>query len=211
MIIMDNTKIYLFDFDGTLVDTYESLDYVFKGAYASVGINITSDIVPQLMRTSLEAGYAFVGAPQDEKSRNTFAFHILKLLDDEHTLKLSKAYSEVKEVLYRLKGKGYRLGIVTSNNRSHVIDVLRFIDIDKDLFEVIVGNESVKNKKPNPDPVLVALEKLNASKEESCYIGDALDDMECGLKAGVKVILVDRYDEYKDTSYCKIKTLEELL
>ena len=208
---MKQYDLYLFDFDGTLVDTYESLTYVFGGSFEAVGVKISPNDVPQLMRSSLRAGYDTMGAPSDDESYKEYVSMIIKLLDDEESIRLSKAYEEVKKVLHELKEKGAKLGIVTSNNKKHVMQVINHLDLGDHLFDVIIGNGEAKRTKPNPDPVLAALEALNFEKDRVCYVGDALDDMRCGASAGVSPILVDRYNEYPNEDYLKIKTLDELL
>lgn len=208
---MKQFNTYLFDFDGTLVDTYESLTYVFGVSFAVVGIKVKESDVAKLMRCPLEEGYKMMKAPDDERSYRRYGEMIVKALDDEHTLKLSQTYEEVREVLNYLRMKGKKLGIVTSNSKKHVLDVLRYIGIDKEMFDVVIGNAEAEKRKPNPEPVLKALELLGVSKEETCYVGDALDDVRCGIAAGVFPILVDRYNEYENEHYNNIKTLDELI
>lgn len=200
---------YLFDFDGTLVDSQESLTKVFQGAYGVVGVNVEPHQILRLMRIPLYQGYQELNAPEDKVKE--FGDQIIALLDDEEILKLTKTYLEVKEVLFELKRRNKTLGIVTSNNRKHVGEVLKFVDIPSDLFSVVVGNFETKKHKPDPDPILKALELLNISKDKVCYVGDGLDDSRCAINAGVHPILVDRLDEYSDSSLTVIKDLRELL
>ena len=202
---------YLFDFDGTLVDTHESLYKVFLNAYRAVGVEITYEDVVFLMRVPLLEGYQKMGAPLDEEHVKIYCDEIIRLLDDEEVLSLSKTYDEVKEVLYTLHKEGKKLGIVTSNSRKHVGDVLRYIGLDESLFEVIVGNKETKKHKPNPDPILKTLEILNISNEGVCYVGDGMDDMRCAVNAHVGPIHLDRDGSQSESPYPQIKTLKELL
>ena len=59
------------------------------------------------------------------------------------------------------------------------------MDIE-DIFEVIIGIDDVVNIKPDPEPILLALERLGASKEEALMIGDNSHDIEGGHNAGVR-------------------------
>ena len=208
---MKEFDVYLFDFDGTLVDSYESLVLVFSGAYSKVGVKVPDGYVLRLMRCPLVAGYDELNAPKDEESVKIFTDEILRLLDDEEVLRATKSYIEVEEVLKELVKRGKKLGIVTSNNKKHVCDVLKFLNIDKSLFSVIIGNEETKKHKPNPDPIYKGLEKLGVSKKGVCYVGDALDDMNSALNAKVTPILVDRNDEYDGECEIEITNLKELL
>ena len=202
---------YLFDFDGTLVDTHESLYKVFLGAYKAVGVEITRENVVHLMRVQLIRGYEDMGAPMDEEHIKIYCDEIIRLLDDEEVLKLSKVYDDAKNVLNTLHQQGKTLGIVTSNSVHHVKDVLRFIGLDESLFSVFVGNKETKLHKPNPDPILKALELLNVSNEGVCYVGDGMDDMRCAVNAHVGPIHLDRDGSQADSPYPRIKSLEELL
>ena len=202
---------YLFDFDGTLIDSYESLVYVFEGAYARVGVKVPEGYTRHLMRVPLYVGYKELNGPEDEESKKIFGDAIIELLDDPHTLKITKTYEEVKDTLLRLHKLGKRLGIVTSNNRKHVKEVLKAVDIDENIFSIIVGNQESKRHKPYPDPILKALELLDISNEGVAYVGDGLDDMRCAVASNVFPLLLDRHNEYQDIDFYKINTLDELL
>ena len=194
---MANFDTYLFDFDGTLVDSYESLVMVFEGAYSLVGVTVPKGFTRRLMRCPLYVGYAELNGPDDDESKKIFGDAIIRLLDDPKVLKATHAYPEVKEVLLELKRQGATLGIVTSNNSKHVREVLRYLDIDENLFSVIVGNEATRVHKPNADPILKGLELLGITDFSGvCYVGDAMDDLVSAVNAGVTPILVDRHKEY---------------
>ena len=202
---------YLFDFDGTLVDSYESLVKVFEGSYAKVGVKVPEGYTLRLMRCPLYVGYSELNGPDDEVSKKIFGDEIIRLLDDPEVLKATKAYQEVKETLKELSKRGKKLGIVTSNNNKHVREVLSFLDMDEKLFSIIIGNEATKKHKPNPDPIYKALEILGIGKESVCYVGDAIDDMNSAINASVTPVLVDRLHEHGNSCELTIYTLDELL
>ncbi len=208
---MKEFEVYLFDFDGTLVDSYESLVLVFSGAYSKVGIKVPEGYTRRLMRCPLFVGYAELNAPDNDEDKKRFGEEIIRLLDDPDVLKVTKAYDEVKEVLKELHNRGKKLGIVTSNNKKHVGEVLDFLGIDRNYFQIIVGNQETKKHKPNPDPIYKGMEILGVAKDEVCYVGDALDDMRSAINAEVTPVLVDRHNEYKDECEFIIKDLKGLL
>ena len=208
---MRQFQTYLFDFDGTLVDSYESLVKVFEGAYSKVGVTVPDGYTLRLMRCPLYVGYQELNGPDDEESKKVFGDEIVRLLDDDDILRLTNTYKEVKETLKSLKDNGKTLGIVTSNSKKHVEAALEFVGIDKELFSVIVGNEATKKHKPNPDPIYKGLELLNERKENACYVGDAPDDVRSAINADVTPILIDRNHEHDDICEIKIYTLDELL
>lgn len=207
---MQKFKTYLFDFDGTLVDSHDSLVKVFEDSYASVGVKVPQGYVLRLMRIPLFQGYEELNAPKDEASIKLFVDRINETLDDPEVLKLTRPYEDVFSNLIRLKNEGATLGIVTSNNVKHVKEVLHFLDFPKNLFDVIVGNQETKKHKPNPDPIYKALEILGISKEGACYVGDGLDDKRAAVNAGVGAVLLDRNDEYENEDGIVIHSLSEL-
>ena len=208
---MKSIETYLFDFDGTLVDSHDSLVEVFHGAYASLGVDVPDGYVLRLMRIPLVQGYEELGAPMDKPTMDIFEKHIRALLDDEFVLKLTKSYKDVLPMIHKLKAKGKQLGIVTSNNVKHVYDVLRFLNIDHDYFDVVIGNDDTEKHKPNPDPIYKAMERLSLTdKSKICYVGDALDDKKAALNAGVTPVLLDREGIYEEEDGIVISSLSEL-
>lgn len=208
---MKQIDTYLFDFDGTLVDSHDSLVEVFHGAYASVGVDVPDGYVLRLMRIPLIQGYEELGAPMTKEAMDIFEKNIRELLDAEFVLKLTKSYEDVLPTLLRLKEKGKQLGIVTSNNVKHVKDVLRFLNIDEKMFDVIIGNDDTEKHKPNPEPIYKAMEILSLTdKNKICYVGDALDDKKAAINAGVTPVLLDRADQYLDQDGIVITSLAEL-
>lgn len=208
---MKKYDVYLFDFDGTLVDSYESLRIVFEKAYGEVNTVVPEGYTLRLMRVPLYVGYEELKAPQDEESKKLFGSEIIRLLDEPEVLKATRIYDDVKDALKALHRQGKKLGVISSNNRKHILEVMRFLDIDETLFDVIVGNQETRKHKPNPDPILKGLEILGIGKDNVCYVGDGLDDMRCAINAGVDSVLVDRRNEYSNEHDVIIKRISELL
>lgn len=208
---MKTIETYLFDFDGTLVDSHDSLVEVFHGAYASVGVDVPEGYVLRLMRIPLIQGYEELGAPMTQEAMDIFEKNIRALLDAEFVLKLTKTYEDVLPALKKLKSKGKQLGIVTSNNVKHVKDVLRFLNFDEKMFDVIIGNDDTEKHKPNPEPIYKAMELLSLTdKSKICYVGDALDDKKAAINAGVTPVLLDREEIYGSEDGIVITSLAEL-
>ena len=209
---MKKYDLYLFDFDGTLVDSFDSLAEVFVRSFEAVGISIDRNNIPRYCRIPLSESYKEVGGKQEDFAR--FVDLIEELVDDIELTKLVKIYEDTKEFIKLSKEMNFKLGIVTSNTSKHVKEVLDIHGINHNDFFVIVGNKEAHGIKPNPGPVLKALELagyLN-DKDRVCYVGDSFNDVKAGLNAGIDGILIDRHREFNCINeYPKIKYITDLL
>ena len=208
---MQKFQLYLFDFDGTLFDTLPSSKYVFKKAYENLGYQVNEDDILGFTREPIPDSYKRLGFPM-EKYRS-FIEDINYYVNSQESVNLTDIYDDTYDTIIDLRMDEADLGIVTSNNVPHVRDILRKFDMQKDFFTVLVGNREAPNPKPSPEPILKALEMINykGDKKDVCYVGDSLNDCLSAVNAGVVPILLDRDDEYKDTPYLRIHSLNELL
>ena len=104
-------------------------------------------------------------------------------------------------VLAELLERGHRLGIVTAKRRVTVELAFAKLPLEH-LFEVVVGGDETARHKPDPAPLLLALERLGASAEDAVYVGDSPFDMQAARAAGVYAIGV---------SWGRIHTADKLL
>ena len=208
---MQKFQLYLFDFDGTLFDTLPSSKYVFKKAYEGLGMTLDEEEVLGFTREPIPDSYQRKGAPKEKF--DAFMADIEKYVNSQESVNLTGIYDDTYDTIIDLRMLEADLGIVTSNNVPHVRDVLRKFDMQKDFFTVLVGNREAPNPKPSPEPILKALEMINykGDKKDVCYVGDSLNDCIAAVNAGIVPILLDRSDEYGNSSYQRIKSLKELL
>ena len=201
--------VFLFDFDGTLFDTLESSIYVFEEAYKNMGIKVNHDEVLGYTREPIPNSYIrLVGSMA---GYDKFIADIDRLVKSQKVTDMAVIYPDTAEILKYLKDNKKLVGIVTSNSRKHVLDVLNRFDLAK-YFDVIVGNELAPIPKPNPEPILKALELLNIkNKEKVVYLGDSINDAIAAVNAGVNPILLDRLNEFKHLNqYQIIDSLNEI-
>ena len=208
---MQKFQLYLFDFDGTLFDTLPSSKYVFRKAYESIDMSVNEEEVLSFTREPIPNSYQRLGAPKEK-----FAFfmeQIEKYVNSQESVNLTDIYDDTYDTIIDLRMQEADLGIVTSNNVPHVRDVLKKFDMQKDFFTVLVGNREAPNPKPNPEPILKALEMINyqGDKKDVCYVGDSYNDCLAAINAGIVPVLLDRDNEYPDAPYLKIASLKELL
>ena len=208
---MHKYQLYLFDFDGTLFDTLPSSIYVFKKAYENIGMTLNDEEVLGFTREPIPDSYQRKGAPKEKF--DAFMNDIEKYVNSKESVNLTGIFIDTYDTIIDLRMQEADLGIVTSNNVPHVREVLKKFDMQNDFFTVLVGNREAPNPKPSPEPILKALEMAHyqGNKKEVCYVGDSLNDCLAAVNAGIVPILLDRSDEYKNSSYQRIKSLKELL
>lgn len=171
----------LFDFDGTLLDTNELIiqtfmhlfDKKFPGQYKRE--DCLRFIGPSLQEIFEE----LTPGEEDEMIAQYREWNSV------HHDELVTEYDDVVSTLEQLKAQGIRLAIVSTKKLENIDRGLRVLGAEH-LFEVKVGLEDVKNVKPDPEPILVAIERLGVSKDEVMMIGDNSHDIQGGKNAGVK-------------------------
>ncbi|MDO5329949.1 MAG: HAD family hydrolase [Bacillota bacterium] len=204
---MKQYDVYLLDFDGTTFDTSESLFPVFLHGFEAIGKKCTPEDAREYMHHSLPQAAKMANLSEEELT--PWAEEICRALDYEDSLSLIKIFPETFEVVSKLHSQGKKLGIVTGNLSDHVRKILGRFGLDS-AFPVIVGSDVYKKSKPDREPIDIALRMLGVDGASAVYVGDSLQDIECGHNAGIDAILVDRNDEHPDFGGEKIKSLRQL-
>lgn len=171
----------LFDFDGTLLDTNELIIQTFQSVLGNryPGKYERTDILPFLGPTLIESFGSIDPEKAEEMIAEYRAWNIA--MHDE----LASEFDGVSETMRLLKSAGMKMGIVSTKRNDMIGKGLQLLDVDG-VFDVIIGLEDVQNTKPHPEPILLALERLGAKKEEALMIGDNFHDIEGGKNAGVR-------------------------
>lgn len=171
----------LFDWDGTLVDSAQLGLTAFELSFATLGATFDHEIYREAYSPNWYSVYQAMGLPQDkwERADELWTHHY-----GEQTAQLVEG---AKETISDLQQRGYRLGIVSSGNGIRVGREIANVGFDS-VFEVVVCHEQMENRKPHPEGLETALRLMNRSREESCYIGDAPEDIEMGKRAGLLTV-----------------------
>ena len=184
-------KVYIFDLDGTLLDTLSDLAASTNYALRTHGMlehsiddvrRFVGNGVRKLMERAIPDGEA---NPDFEATFATFRQHYM-----EHSLDTTKPYEGIPETLSELKRRGCRLAVVSNKMMAATQDLCRYFF--PDTIEVAIGeNESQGiRKKPSPDTVFAALHELGVDKQEAVYVGDSDVDIQTAANAGLPCISV---------------------
>ena len=98
-------------------------------------------------------------------------------------------YSGMPDLLNDLRAAGVRIGIATSKRRNSADLTLSYSGL-ADAIPVTVAMDDTAVHKPNPEPLLLALERLGADPSDAVYIGDAVVDVQAAHAAGLPAISV---------------------
>lgn len=185
-------KACIFDLDGTLTDTLESLVYSVNASLQEMGLPKISETECQsfvgngaryLMECSLKA------AGDREASRIEEGMRVYGRVFNENCTYHVVPYEGIMDMLVQMKAKGIKLAVLSNKPHRQTVNVVETI-FGKELFACIQGQCETIRRKPEPDGVFYILEKLGVSKEECMYVGDSEVDVETGNRAGVMNISV---------------------
>jgi pyrophosphatase PpaX len=175
--------VVLFDFDGTIVDSGAIILASFRHATREVLAEEVPDLQVRAMLggASLHEQMAAIAPDRVEELVAAYRRHNGPLHDD------LECCTGMLDVLDRLHAEGRRLGIVTAKRHASVELAFARLPL-RDYFEVIVGADDTERHKPDPEPILYALDRLGARREEAVYIGDSPFDVGAARAAGVHAI-----------------------
>ncbi|AOV06895.1 pyrophosphatase PpaX [Sporosarcina ureilytica] len=171
----------LFDFDGTLLDTNEliirTFGHVLNKHYP--GQYGREEILPFLGPT-LHETFGSINPEKTEQLVSEYREWNIANHDE-----LSKEFDGVSETLRLLKAEGYKMAIVSTKKNNMVHKGLDLLEAGN-VFDTVIGLDDVSKPKPDPEPILLALERLGADREEALMIGDNYHDIVGGQNAGVQ-------------------------
>ena len=188
---MKTYSTYIFDLDGTLLDTLGDLA-------ASVNYALRQHGMPE---HSLDDVRRFVGngvrllmerAVPDGAANPLFeeAFATFRRYYMDHALDTTRPYDGIPETLAELHKRGCHIAVVSNKMMAATRELCHHFF--PDTVEVAIGEHEAEGirKKPAPDTVLAALHELGVGKDEAVYVGDSDVDIETARNAGIPCISV---------------------
>lgn len=172
--------VVLFDLDGTVIDSGS----IILASMRHASLTVLGREIPDAELVQAVGGPGLV-----EQMRMLDADRVDELVDcyRAHNEPLHAELTEcagMTDALTTLKGQGRRLGIVTAKRRATVDIAFRYLPLES-FFEVVVGADDTERHKPDPEPLLFALDRLGASPEQAAYVGDSPFDIRAARAAGL--------------------------
>ena len=182
---------YLFDLDGTLIDTAPDLTRALNHALAAFGhapvrVAQARNWVGQGAKASLLRALAHFDAPTDnvDAMLDSFLDHYRR-----HIADFSAPFPGVEEALQALADRGAKLAVVTNKQEELTNRLLAEIDFAHH-FHAVVGGDSTAHPKPAAEPALAACAALQVPPTDALFVGDSQADVGCARAAGCAVVCV---------------------
>ena len=210
-----------FDLDGTLVDSAPdlatSLNYMLSKLQLSTANEeavrswIGNGALKLIQRALAHAGVDQASEAQLEQAKTLFFSAYA-----ENVAERTYCYPHCHSALQYLQTADIRMACVTNKPRQFTLPLLHKMALDE-YFAAVVCGDDLSAKKPDPAPVLVAVEQLNGSLEQGYMVGDSATDMISAQQAGVGAIYatygynrgdsVDRFDPIRIDSLQELQTI----
>lgn len=173
-------KFYIFDFDGTLVNTFYDSVLAYNKALKHHGLTeYQYDSLENIDFTDF-----INNMTEDMEVLETYS----KMYENS-TKKLTKPYAGIREVLEKLKQEDKELAICSNRKEQQLIEYAEklFPDVE---FKYVIGYTPGGAFKPNPALINQILEEENYQKEEILYVGDKTTDIQTAENVDIDVVIV---------------------
>jgi HAD superfamily hydrolase (TIGR01549 family) len=172
----------LYDWDGTLVDSSAASYRSYVRVFGEFGIGFDEATYRRTYTPDWYRTYEAVGLAREHWPKADARW--TEVYDEE----ASTLLPGVRDVLQRLAGRGLRQGLVSSGDGRRVRRELEAHGLRDFFGDAVVCGGDTKNRKPHPEPLLVALGRLGVAPGEAAYVGDSPEDVKMAQAAGVRAV-----------------------
>jgi len=170
----------LFDFDGTLLDSFRAHYRAYEKMFAQYGIAIDQESFVKRYVPDWQSTYRAFGLAEEHWADANAVWRRVSATEE------APLRDACMSVIAALQPQ-WRLGMVSSGSHGRVWEDLRRTGLDA-LMEVVVTGNDVTERKPSPEGILQALEKLGVPPSRAVYVGDTPIDHQTALAASVRFI-----------------------
>lgn len=183
-------KACIFDLDGTLTDTLESLTYSVQATLDEMGLGrITGTQCQSFVGNGARylIDHAIRAAGDEDGERLEEGMEIYGRIFDENCTYHVTPYEGILPTLQALKDRGIKLAVLSNKPHAQTCKVVRKI-FGECIFDYISGQQASIKRKPDPEGIYHILKQLGIPKEECLYVGDSEVDIKTGLSGGLKTV-----------------------
>lgn len=185
----------LFDFDGTLIDSFEAIAASVNHVRSLHGLGPLSvaEVTPHVGFGPAHLLDHTVGVGPSAENVDAYRRHHPTVMGP-----LTRLLPGAAEVLRELKRRGYATGICSNKPPAFTRELVVTLGIASWL-DLLLGPEDVGRHKPAPDMLIVAMDRLGVEAARTVYVGDMTVDVKAGRAAGVSVWVVPTGIESAET------------
>jgi HAD superfamily hydrolase (TIGR01549 family) len=171
----------LFDWDGTVVDSAQLGLTAFEQSFAALGHDFDRELYARVYSPNWYSVYQALGLPKElwQKADDLWVHH--------YGEQIAQPVAGAQQTINDLKSRGYRLGVVSSGTECRVVREIKQLGLEN-VFEIVICNEQMTNKKPHPEGLETALRSLGCKCEHAAYVGDSPEDIEMGKCANMLTV-----------------------
>lgn len=179
----------LFDFDLTLADSTRAIVACMTHAFHGMSLPCPdADAMARTIGIPLPKAFAALSGDASPLAAADFAKRYLARAD-EVMVELTTLLPHAADAARALKARGLRTAIVSTKLRYRILAILERREL-RDAFDIIVGGEDVREHKPHPEGLQLALAQLRTEPREAWYVGDHLVDAQAAGSAQLDFVAV---------------------
>ena len=181
---MKNIQLIIFDFDGTLCDTKTRIVETLQNAQAELGFPVSpDDACAATIGLPLEGCFKQLLPDLTDEQAVVCCATYRRLFAEANKVSFPSLFPNVMETIQSIAARGIWMAIASSRAHASIALFCDRYELNP-YIELIVGSDDVKNPKPNPDPVLLILEKTGITAQNTLVVGDMTFDILMGSSAG---------------------------
>lgn len=177
----------LFDLDGTLVDSLEDLTAAVNHLLAEFGKPALAAVDVRRLIGKGARNLVQKALPTASNEELERGLELFLEFNARHIADRSRLYPGARETLEQLSAAGLKLAVVSNKNESLSRLILQTLDAER-YFSVICGADSCSEMKPSPLPLLQVMEQLGTTTDTTVMVGDSINDIQAGRRAGIATI-----------------------
>lgn len=183
----------LFDLDGTLIDSAGDIRAAVNELLARQGLGPLSledvkGMIGQGVKVTVDRAFRACGRLLDSEALERENFVMLDIYAD-HLTDFTELMPAAAETLEQLNEDGVRLGVATNKPQRAAEAVLDHFGLIRHL-DTVVGGDAGVAKKPAPDILHAALERLGVESWNALMVGDSISDVASARAAGMSVVVI---------------------